>query len=520
MTTTVSPPSRPAAPFKPATFKVIGPTRKETTTRPKGPILGPEKVGPDGQPVRDAMGRTMREVLGWSQPGKTIPCWDLRIDCDGHRWNDRHYAAGRAQGAKDLLEAGFRQGLFFDPATKRFVEPEADAEKTPTVFTETLAWWRAHWSTIEPKSRKETLRYISRPIRELVSETTTPCDGLDDYLTWQLLPPKPAGTPIPPEHTAAAAWLRSVSLPVHDVDLAIWQAYVDRWRINTRTGRPLAQVSFNRHLTDIRQLWSWVCAVHHLPDPWQLVQSGARSSAGGRRGSTVKPVDRTIVLAPKHVRELARLCGAGSFGPLSEVYILLLGVGGGRPGESTGVETADLLLPCQGGGEVRFKKTRRRGIDPSFLDADDDELWGPLKGREIEENRPAPLPPKDTTRISELIEESRVRGPLFPAWDWEKFGRDIWGPAKSAMTEQYAARQAKNESERQEIDALRSALARLRLHDLRHAACSMWLNTPGVEVRVACEWSGHKRLSVFLDIYQGLMPGSKESAKAKLAFWD
>jgi hypothetical protein len=32
----------------------------------------------------------------------------------------------------------------------------------------------------------------------------------------------------------------------------------------------------------------------------------------------------------------------------------------------------------------------------------------------------------------------------------------------------------------------------------------------------ACEWSGHKRLSVFLDIYLGLMPGAKTSAAARL----
>jgi hypothetical protein len=71
-----------------------------------------------------------------------------------------------------------------------------------------------------------------------------------------------------------------------------------------------------------------------------------------------------------------------------------------------------------------------------------------------------------------------------------------------------------------DADDLRSALLRLRLQDLRHAACSMWLNTPGIEVKVACEWSGHKRLSVFLDIYQGLMPGAKTSAAAKLnAAW-
>ena len=67
-----------------------------------------------------------------------------------------------------------------------------------------------------------------------------------------------------------------------------------------------------------------------------------------------------------------------------------------------------------------------------------------------------------------------------------------------------------------ETEALLSALGRLSLHDLRHAAYSMWLNTPGIEVRVACEWSGHKRLSIFLAIYQGLMPGSQASAKAKL----
>jgi hypothetical protein len=48
----------------------------------------------------------------------------------------------------------------------------------------------------------------------------------------------------------------------------------------------------------------------------------------------------------------------------------------------------------------------------------------------------------------------------------------------------------------------------------------MWLNTPGIEVKMACDWSGHKRLSVFLDIYQGLMPGAKSSASAKLnATW-
>jgi hypothetical protein len=73
---------------------------------------------------------------------------------------------------------------------------------------------------------------------------------------------------------------------------------------------------------------------------------------------------------------------------------------------------------------------------------------------------------------------------------------------------------------RKDADDLQLALIRLRLQDLPHAACSMWLNTPDIEVKVACEWSAHRRLSVFLDIYQGLMPGAKTSASAKLnATW-
>ncbi len=514
--------ARPTAPFRPARCTVVGPTRRTTTTRPRGPIYGAEKLGPDGTPLRDGHGRPLREVVGWEQPGKSRVCWDVEVRCDGHRWQDRHYAAGRAQVAKEELEAGFRQGLKFDPATTRFVADAPSATAAPTVYSEALSWWRAHWSTIEPKSRKETLRYIARPIRELVRHDGTPAPaGIEDYLSWQLLPPKGLDVPVPPEHARAAAWLGEHSLAVQSVDAAAWQAYVERWRVNSRTGRPLAQASLQRHLADVKQMWAWVSAVHHLPNPWQTVETASRSSVGGRRGSTVRPVDRTVVLAPAHVRELALLCGQGDFGALAEVYVLLLGIAGGRPGESAGVEIPDLDLSGDGVGEVRFSRTTRRSINPSFLDADDDFAWGPLKGREINDVRRAPLPSPDARRIRELIASAGRTGPLFPDWDWGKFSRDVWVPAKTEM----AARHERTASStsaaaRHEADALVSALGRLRLHDLRHAACSMWLNTPGVEVRVACEWSGHKRLSVFLDIYQGVMPGSETSAKQKLdAAW-
>ena len=223
------------------------------------------------------------------------------------------------------------------------------------------------------------------PILEFVHNNPKAPSGLEAYLTWQLLPPKAPDVPIPPQHEESAEWLKETSLPVSEVDAALWQSYIDRWKFNTRTGRPLAQSSLTRHLADVRQMWSWVCATNQLPDPWPLLNTRTRSSAGGRRSSTVRPVDRTIVLAPNHVRELANICGDGSFGPLAEVYILLLGIAGGRPGESAGVEIDDLDLDSEE-RQVRFRRTSRRRIDPTFLDPDDDVEWGPLKGREIEDS--------------------------------------------------------------------------------------------------------------------------------------
>ena len=61
------------------------------------------------------------------------------------------------------------------------------------------------------------------------------------------------------------------------------------------------------------------------------------------------------MLAPNHVCELGRLCGERSFGLLAEVYVLLLGIAGGRPGESAGVQTNELDAPSNRMGEVRFR---------------------------------------------------------------------------------------------------------------------------------------------------------------------
>ena len=79
------------------------------------------------------------------------------------------------------------------------------------------------------------------------------------------------------------------------------------------------------------------------------------------------------------------------------------------------------------------------------------------------------------------------------------FGRNVWKPAVEQM-----------------FGGTEFTL--LRKHDLRHAACSAWLSA-GVPFKIAQSWSGHKNLSVFLNIYQGVVVGQEEDGVAKLNAW-
>ena len=59
-------------------------------------------------------------------------------------------------------------------------------------------------------------------------------------------------------------------------------------------------------------------------------------------------------------------------------------------------------------------------------------------------------------------------------------------------------------------------LHNVRLHDLRHAAITGWLNA-GVPLKTAQAWSGHKTLSVLLDTYLGVM---RDDTQVGLDRWE
>jgi Phage integrase family len=60
----------------------------------------------------------------------------------------------------------------------------------------------------------------------------------------------------------------------------------------------------------------------------------------------------------------------------------------------------------------------------------------------------------------------------------------------------------------------RTKLARLRFHDLRHAAYATHLLANGVHPKIASERLGHSKVGITLDLYSHVIPGMQEDAAA------
>jgi integrase len=178
-----------------------------------------------------------------------------------------------------------------------------------------------------------------------------------------------------------------------------------------------------------------------------------------------------------------------------------------RPNEGVGLLWDDVELPADdSAGWLTVRRTRRK-VATRWLDPEEDPDWGPLKDRDLAETRRVPVHP---LLVGLLREHRRLfgEGPdglVFHhhgrAVELSAFSRDVWEPARERL---FPSRtDLPPDSPRQ------PKLSRLRRHDLRHAACSWWLRS-GVDATVCQRWSGHRTLSVFLDVYQGVAPGRED----------
>lgn len=239
---------------------------------------------------------------------------------------------------------------------------------------------------------------------------------------------------------------------------------------------------------------------------------GKSATVNGRAGLAV---DADMVLSVPQSLELAEACATeGAWGRIVECCVLVMALCGLHWGEVAGVRWDDIELPV--GHEAGWLVVRRtyRPTSERWLDPYEDPEWGPLKDRDVTESRRVPVPPPLVAKLRrhrELYGEG-LGGLVFHRsgrpFDHDMFGRNLWAPARSKVFPR-----------REDLppnDPRQPKLSRLRRHDLRHAACSWWLRE-GVDAVVCQRWSGHRTLSVFLDIYQGVAPDREDDGVERLA---
>lgn len=510
----------PTAPWRPTRFAVPPANRRTTSTRPRGPILGNLKLDGKGEPVLDRRGRQVREIVGWRTPGRDVPCWILTITVDGHEFRKRYPKSGHAEAARLELEADFHARLCFDPKTKCFVRSKPIvATTTATVYGEAVSYMRSKWPEWEPKTRREGAKALRRACLScLRSGAPGPSEHNLEWLDWILKAPA-----APREHPASLEgaeefWL-NWSASIAEVTVGDLQSLVERYRRNQRNPEKLTSPDTERRfVADLRQFWADASSRLDFRDPWPQVRLRTKGRGGQRSATTgVRAVDPEVVLSPVGVWWLAGACAYfGSWGGGTAVFVLLMGVCGLRPSEALGVRIEDLVLPASGPGWVTVRRSKRVIAD-HWLDPDEDREWGPLKDRDLIDSRRVPMPQVLVRYLQdEHIPrhcEGRRRGLLLvdhrgKPYDINAFTREVWAPSCAVVFPSDGSLPPDSPQQPRP--------SRLRRHDLRHAACSVWLSTPNIDLKVAQRWSGHRTLSVFLDIYQGIMPGREVEAAAAL----
>ncbi len=457
---------------------------------------------------------------------RAVDRWEAAGRADGMQWRKTFHRAGHAQAWVERLKADYASGLPFDLKTKQFVRPVAPTEtRAPTVFELTEAYFRQHpeW---EPRTKVAAASSLNRARRWLLvpdaSPTPSQLAAVDDFLNHASFLPAHLADELTDQRRRGQAWLEEHSAPADSLNAAQVEAFVARFEVNQRDPAKAKRVSaatITRFLQPLKACWTWAVSREDIPvdrNPWVVIRPRrkvkGKASAGGSRAQLA--VDADMVIDVPQALELASACAnVGSWGQRVECFVLVMALSGLRPGEAAGLLWDDVDLPDgDGPGWVTVRRSHRPTA-ARWLDEEEDPEWGPLKDRDLTDARRAPVPPLLTAKLRahRLAFEEGPGGLVFhrngKAFDHDLFGRNVWQPARDKL---FPAREGMKTD-----DPRQPKLSRLRRHDLRHAACSWWLRE-GVDAVVCQRWSGHKTLSVFLDVYQGVAPGREDEGVRRL----
>lgn len=463
-----STPSRPDPPWLPATVHVYGVYKRTRTVWVRSARTGTRERRP-----------------------KTS--YDVRWHVDGREFRHGTEQKGWADDYANRLKKDFAAGWLFDPGARRFVATDLtdDQPADPLTFFEHAAdYFARQWHRWQPSTRRDSQRVLAAACISLVRAEAPPltpedCRSADAYLRRVHLA-VPPGVELSDEEEAWAGWFQKWSTPLRAVDDRQLKAFVDRTRLRRLDGQkrtsPMVPAAIARSRAIVRAAFTNARKRYLIDrDPWDAVEREPLRDHD--------QVDPDLVMDPGQVREMAEACG--SISPRYRAYVLIQGRCGLRPGEAAELRRRDFNLdPAQptvtvGGTYIT--------VNERFF-AEGETRRGPLKGRGRKATRTVPVPAEMVPELRRHLDEHVGKGRDAVVFtntsggriNSSNFIRDVWSKA------------------RQQVFEDDSPLRRVRRHDLRHSAITVWLNA-GVPLKTAQRWSGHKTLSVLLDTYTGVM---------------
>jgi len=429
--------------------------------------------------------------------------YDVRFHVDGHQFRYGLEQKGWADDYASRLRQEFAKGWLFDPAARRFLPVTRPRDETDesllTFHAHAGDYFARHWYRWQPATRCDAQRVLSLACILLVRDEAAPLPPdqrilADRYLRRAVLA-VPAVTDLDAQEREWAGWFAKWSLPLAGVTDGHLRTFIDFTRTETLGGqkRQMAPTTLARSRAIVRAAFTNARKRRLITwDPWDAVEPEPTRDHD--------QIDPDLVMDPTEIREMARVCGAIS--PRYEAYVLVQGFCGLRPGEATDLRRRDVNVEGDRpsvtvGGSYTWVPDR-------FL-ADGETRRRPLKGRGEKVSRTVPMPAELVPIMRRHLDEfvgggrdsivftnhagNRIHG--------SDFRRDVWCKAREAVFEHD------------------SPLRRVRRHDLRHSAITVWLNA-GVPLKTAQRWSGHKKLSVLLDTYLGVMRGDEATAIQRL----
>lgn len=443
-------------------------------------------------------------------------CWDVVLSVNGTRYyrrftSPKQRAADATAYMQELLKGWADPTTKFDPASKMFYRPEdlpgARPAAAVTVADLLLEFWAHRCPAYRDATRAWSARAFRRGIPELLRPDAPACPPA---VRAQL---KAAFKPdCPGVDGDAAAWLARWSMPMVDVKTRQLQQMMAVLGVKA-DGERCAPKTYTRYVDSFVPAWQYALDTEVIThDPWPSVHRARRATRNGEvvGNGDVRAVNKEMVASQAQVCAIAEhIAGMGDGYGVYRAFIHSMGNAGLRPGEARVVRVGDVEFVKRPGKPEFAKLTLRASataVSKQWRTKDDPEEFGPLKGRATGETRVTVMSPASTRVLREHLRTYRGKAKpsdlLFVSHTGHRiipqnFGPRIWEPARKAL---FAG----------------TPLENVVCHDLRHAACTAWLNA-GVRLKTACNWSGHRDLSVFLDIYQGVTPGDEEMSMELVA---